>query len=149
MKKNWSTLAWVLIVAVQTAVGYGLVSLSGSFTIKSHINTTAQFLMVPLGIWLGYSIGVYGIGMLGLVLKKVKPLVPGLRLLTTAVMTAIPLLILTFNAITVGLENQQQFQGVVIGRMVPYYTQLCLAFSLLGFYVTLWLNKTVPIKAKA
>lgn len=148
MNKGWNALSWVLIVVAQIALGYALVSVINSVIYKPQIETITQFLMIPLSIFLGYLIGVYGIGMLGLVLKKLKPLVAGLRLFTTAVMTVIPMLMLIFNAVTVGVENRQQFQDIVMVRMVPYYTQLCAVFALLGFYITIWWHKVVPKKTK-
>jgi hypothetical protein len=149
MKKTWNVLAWILIVAAQIALGYILVLLLTLNNSKPPLETISHFLLTPLFIWLGYLIGIYGIGMLGLVLKKVKPLVPGLRLLTTAILAVLPMLMLIFNAVTVGVENQQQFQDLVINRMVPYYTQLCAVFSLLGFYITVWWHKAVPKKIKS
>lgn len=148
MNKAWNAFTWVLIVTVQIVVGYGLVILINSLTQKPPVVTVQQFLLIPFSIWLGYLTGIYGIGMLGLVLKKIEPRVAGLRLLTTAVLTAVPVLMLIFNGTTVGLENQQQFQAIVMGRMVPYYTQLCAVFSLLGFYVTIWWHRAAPQKAK-
>lgn len=148
MNKGWNALSWVLIVVAQIALGYALVSVINSVIYKPQIETIAQFLMIPISIFLGYLIGVYGIGMLGLVLKKLKPRVAGLRLFTTAIMTVIPMLMLIFNAVTVGVENRQQFQDIVMVRMVPYYTQLCAVFALLGFYITIWWHKVVPKKTK-
>lgn len=148
MNKGWNALSWVLIVVAQIALGYALVSVINSVIYKPQIETITQFLMIPISIFLGYLIGVYGIGMLGLVLKKLKPRVAGLRLFTTAIMTVIPMLMLIFNAVTVGVENRQQFQDIVMVRMVPYYTQLCAVFALLGFYITIWWHKVVPKKTK-
>ena len=148
MNKGWNALSWVLIVVAQIALGYALVSVINSVIYKPQIETITQFLMIPISIFLGYLIGVYGIGMLGLVLKKLKPRIAGLRLFTTAIMTVIPMLMLIFNAVTVGVENRQQFQDIVMVRMVPYYTQLCAVFALLGFYITIWWHKVVPKKTK-
>ncbi len=146
MNKIWNALSWILIVVAQIVIGYGLVYFLNILNYKPQYETIQQFLMIPFSIWLGYLIGVYGIGMLGLGLKKIEPLVAGLRFLTTAVMTAIPMLILIFNAVTMGLEDRQQFQDIVMVRMVPYYTQLCTVFALLGFYVTVWWHRAVPKK---
>lgn len=148
MNKGWDAFSWVVLVVAQIAIGYLLVVILNSIFLKPQIETIQQFLMIPFSIWFGYLIGVYGIGMLGLVLKKVTPLVAGLRLITTAVMTAIPMLVLIFNATTVGLENGQDFQDIVMARMVPYYTQLCAVFALLGFHITVWWQRAAPKKAK-
>ncbi len=149
MKKSWNTLLWILILAAQFGIGYALVTLSNTFTIRPRMETIPQFLMVPLGIWLGYLVGVYALGMLVLVLKKVEPVAAGLRLFTTAVLGTLPMLILIFNAVTIGVENQQQFQTLVMARMVPYYTNLCAVFALLGFYITVWWHKVTPKTEKA
>jgi len=148
MNKGWDALSWILIVLAQIAIGYALVFTINLIIYKPQIETIPQFLTIPLSIWLGYLVGVYGIGMLGLVLKKLEPLVAGLRLFTTAIMTVIPMLMLIFNAVTVGVENRQQFQDIVMVRMVPYYTQLCVVFALLGFYITVWWHKVVPKRTK-
>lgn len=146
IKQVWNAITWALIVGAQLAVGYALVFIVNLSINTSQIETIAQFLKIPSSIWLGYSIGVYGIGMLGVWLKKYQPLVPLLRLATTATMALIPMLILIFNSVTVGVENQKEFQDLVIVRMVPYYTQLCAVFALLGFYITVWWHKAVPKK---
>jgi len=148
MNKGWNALTWILIGLAQLAVGYGLVFIINLNIYKPQIETIPQFLLIPLSIWLGYLVGIYSIGMLGLGLKKLKPLVAGLRLFTTAVMAIIPMLVLIFNAVTIGLEDQQQFQELVMVRMVPYYTQLCAVFALLGFYITIWWHKAAPRKSQ-
>jgi len=148
MNKGWNALTWILIGLAQLAVGYGLVFIINLNIYKPQIETIPQFLLIPLSIWLGYLVGIYSIGMLGLGLKKLKPLVAGLRLFTTAVMAIIPMMVLIFNAVTIGLEDQQQFQELVMVRMVPYYTQLCAVFALLGFYITIWWHKAAPRKSQ-
>ncbi len=148
MTKSWAAISWVLICLAQVGVGYALAFLSNVIINQPVAETFGQFLLIPLGIWLGYIIGVYGVGMLGLALKKITPKVPGLRLLTTAILAAIPMLILIFNANAAGVENQAQFQNIIMGRMVPYYTQLCAVFALLGFYITIWWHRVVPAKEK-
>ncbi len=148
MTKSWAAISWVLICLAQIGVGYALAFLSNVIINQPAPGAINQFLQIPLGIWLGYIIGVTGIGMLGLALKKITPMVPGLRLLTTAALAAIPMLILIFNAYTAGFEDQAQFQSLVMGRMVPYYTQLCAVFALLGFYITVWWHRVVPAKEK-
>ncbi len=148
MTKSWAAISWVLICLAQIGAGYGLAFISTVIINQPVPKTLSQFLMIPLGIWLGYVIGVTGVGMLGLALKNVKPKVPGLRLLTTGALAAIPMLILIFNAYTAGFEDQAQFQSLVMARMVPYYTQLCAVFALLGFYITIWWHRVVPAKKK-
>ncbi len=149
MTKSWAAISWVLICLAQIGAGYVLAFLSNVIINQPVSETFSQFLMIPLGIWLGYIIGVTGVGMLGLALRKITPKVPGLRLLTTGALAAIPMLILIFNAYTVGIENQSDFQSIVVSRMVPYYTQLCAVFALLGFYITIWWHRVVPAKKKA
>ncbi len=148
MNKGWNVLSWILIVVAQVAIGYGLVFLGKGLYDQQQVVTIAQFLVIPTGIWLCYAVGIYAIGMLGLVLKKVTPLVPGIRLMTTMTLAVVPMLMLIFNAVSVGPQNQQQFQGVVIARMVPYYTQLSAAFALFGFYITIWWHKAEPQTGK-
>ncbi len=150
MTKRWNTLSWILILVAQYATGYALAYMSNLIINQPEVSTMKQFLLFPLGIWLSYIIGVHGVGMFGLFLKKMKPMIPGLRFLTTAIMAVIPMLILIFNAVTVGVDNNlQQFHDLVMIRRVPYYTQLCAVFALLGFYATVWWHKAVPTKKKA
>jgi heme/copper-type cytochrome/quinol oxidase subunit 3 len=148
MKKTWNVLTWILIVAAQLIFSYWLVSYFTADKSSAQIETMSQFSMIPLIIWVGYVLVVYGLGMLGLLLYKFKPARAGLRFLSTAIMTAIPMLILIFNAQTVGLGNRLEFQHLVMDRMIPYYTQLGLAFALLGFYITVWWQKAPPRKTK-
>lgn len=148
MAKSWSTISWVLICIAQMGAGYGLALLSSVIINQPVIETISQLLQIILGIWAGYTLGIFGVGMIGLALKKITPKVPRLRLLTTAALAVIPMLILYLNAVTIGVENQVEFQSIVISRMVPYYTQLCAAFTLLGFYLTIWWHRVIPIKKK-
>ncbi len=148
MNKLLNTLSWVLIGVGQIGVSYLLITLATLSIFQTKIVTMQQFIMVPLSIWGSYVVGVFGVGMLGLKLQKVKPLVPGLRLAATAVTTALPMFMLGFNAAAVGVQNQPQFQDIVIVRMVPYYTELCAVFALLGFFVTVWWNRVVPKKGQ-
>jgi len=141
MQKSWDIFTWILILLAQTAAGYFLVLLTRVFIDYSQATTIARFLIIPLSIWLSYSIAVYGIGMLGLWVKKKKPTVAVLRLITTTTLASVPMLMQVFNGVSVGVEDWQQFHDLVIGRMVPYYTQLCAAFALVGFFVTIWWHK--------
>jgi hypothetical protein len=138
MNEGWNAISWTLIVTAQISVGYSLVSVINSIVIKQQVITITQFFLIPSSIWLGYHrIARFGV-------KELKPLAFGLLLFSAAILTAIPMALLIFNAVNVGVENQQQFQEIVIVRMVPYYTQLCLVFALLGFYITVWWHKAVP-----
>jgi hypothetical protein len=147
LKKIWNILSWILIFGTQVGAGYAIVSLSKQL-ISTDFKTITQFLIIPIMIWLGYSLGIYGIGMIGLVLKRVKPLFPILRLATTMLMAAAPMVMLTFNAFTLGLANPQEFDALVMARMVPYYTQLCVVFAMLGFFITVWWQKNTRLQMK-
>jgi len=148
LNKCWTALSWILILAGQIAAGFALVSLAGLLVDTSSLRSLTQFMLTPVSIWLAISLSVYSIGMLGLVLKKVKPLVMWLRLATTLVLAAAPMILLTVNAAVVGVENTQDFNSIVLGRMLPYYTQLGFVFALLGFFVTVWWHRAVPDKMK-
>jgi hypothetical protein len=78
-----------------------------------------------------------------------QPLQAGLRLISTALLALIPLIVLTFLGLTVGFEEPAEFQEIVIGRMVPYYTNLNVAFSLMGFYIPTWFRFIRSQKEKA
>jgi hypothetical protein len=143
MKKPWIVFAWILIVTAQIAFSYSLVYVFNTSIYNPQIETASQFLLIPIFVWLISLIGFYGIGMVGLAVMKVKPLRAGLRFLATAIMALFPMLILVFNAFSVGIQSQT-FQDIIMRRMVPYYSQLDLVFALLGFYITLWWKKSKP-----
>jgi hypothetical protein len=148
LKKGWIAFSWFLILVVQIIVGFVLVSLTALLIDTTNLRSLTQFILTPLSIWLAISLSVYGVGMIGLVFKKVKPLVALLRLATTLILAAVPMIILTINAAVVGVENTQEFGSIVLARMVPYYTQLAYVFALLGFFVTIWWHKAVPARVK-
>jgi hypothetical protein len=107
--KASDSIVWILIVLAQLVAGYGLAALLGLARGEAGVETTAQFLSIPLQIWLGYSVGVSAVGVLGMALKKETPLMPGLRFMTTATLALVPMLVLVFNALTIGVENQEPF----------------------------------------
>ena len=146
MNKARNALAWILVLVGQLAVSYGLITLTNLGFFQSKITSIPQFLPIPFSIWGSYVLGVFGMGMIGLTLMKATPPVVGLRFFTTAVLTAIPMWMLTVNAVTVGVNDLSQFQSIVIARMVPYYTELAAVFALLGFFVTVWWQRATPKK---
>jgi hypothetical protein len=106
-------------------------------------------LIIPLSIWVSFIIGVYGIGILSIAIRKLTPLQAGLRLISTALLELIPLIVLTSLGLTVAFEDPVNFREVVLGKMVPYYTNLNVAFSLMGFYIPTWFRFIRSQKEKA
>jgi len=90
---------------------------------------------------------VFGVGIISLLIRKITPLKTGLRFLSSAGLALVPLGILIFLGLSVGLENQKDFQEIVLGKMVSYYANLSMVFSFLGFYIPNWL-KFVQTKNK-
>jgi hypothetical protein len=144
MKKFWNIFGWMISIILQILISFLLLELLKLFFYPDSVRTTGEFLSIPLAIWVSFFVGIFGIGMLSLLVRKVTPLNPGLRLLSTAVMIIIPLSILVFLGLTVGIENQKDFEEIVLGRMVTYYTQLTVVFSLLGFYIPTWFKVLQP-----
>jgi hypothetical protein len=144
MKKFWNIFGSIIAIILQILISFLLLELLRLFFYPDQVTTPIEFLVIPLQIWVSFFVGVFGIGMLSLLIRKVSPLNPGLRLLSTAVMIVIPLSILIFLGLTVGIENQKDFEEIVLGRMVTYYTQLTVVFSLLGFYIPTWFKTFQP-----
>jgi hypothetical protein len=149
MKKFWNIFGWIISIVLQVLISYLLLELLKTFFYPDMIRTTGEFIVIPLLIWASFFIGVYGIGMPSLLIRKVSPLNAVLRLLSTAVMIIIPLSILVFLGLTVGIENEKDFEEIVLGRMVAYYTQLTVVFSLLGFYIPTWFKVFQPKPKKS
>jgi hypothetical protein len=149
MKKFWNIFGWIISIVLQVLISYLLLELLKTFFYPDMIRTTGEFILIPLLIWASFFIGVYGIGMPSLLIRKVSPLNAVLRLLSTAVMIIIPLSILVFLGLTVGIENEKDFEEIVLGRMVAYYTQLTVVFSLLGFYIPTWFKVFQPKPKKS
>jgi hypothetical protein len=144
MKKFWNIFGWIISISLQILISFLLLELLKLFFYPDIIRTSMEFLVIPLVIWVSFFVGVFGVGMLSLLIRKVTPLNPGLRLLSTALMIIIPLSILIFLGLTVGIENQKDFEEIVLGRMVTYYSQLTVVFSLLGFYIPTWFKALQP-----
>ena len=141
MKKFWQITGWVVAITIQIGTSFLFVELFQRFLYPPEINTAGQFLTIPLLIWISFIIGIFGIGILGLLIRKTEKLQALIRLVSTALMALIPMLLLIFLGLTAGIENEQDFTEIVLGRMVPYYTQLNVVFSLIGFYAPTWLKK--------
>ena len=141
MKKFWQITGWVITIAFQIGASFLLVELFQRSFYPGEINTAGQFLKIPLMIWFSFMIGVYGIGIVGLLFHRSEKLQTLLRLASTAFMALIPMLLLIFLGLSAGIENEQEFEEIVLGRMVPYYTQLNVVFSLIGFYIPSWFKK--------
>lgn len=144
MKKFWTIFGWALTFAVQVALSFILVEVFNLTVVPASITTLGAFLSIPLTILLSFLFGVFGIGMISLLIRKIQPYYPLLRFVGTLVMAIFPMALLVFLGLTVGLENQVEFQEIVLDRMVPYYTQLNIVFSLLGFYLPSWFKKMAP-----
>lgn len=144
MKKFWTIFAWAVTLTAQITLSFVLVELFKSTLVPATITTDAEFLTIPLTIWVSFLIGIFGLGMLSLVMRKIKPYYTLLRFLGTLVMALLPMVLLVFLGLSAGLENTVEFQEIVLGRMVPYYTQLNIVFSLLGFYLPSWFKRNAP-----
>lgn len=148
MKKFWNIFGWGITIAVQIALSFLILEQLRNWLFPASFTTNSAYLIVPFSIWASFIIGVYGIGILSMALRKMKPLQPGLRLISTAVLALIPLIVLTFLGITVGFDDPVDFRQIVLGRMVPYYTNLNVAFSLMGFYIPTWFKFVKSQKGK-
>lgn len=144
MKKFWTIFAWAVTLTAQITLSFVLVELFKSTLVPATITTDAEFLTIPLTIWVSFLIGIFGLGMLSLVMRKITPYYTLLRFLGTLVMALLPMVLLVFLGLSAGLENTVEFQEIVLGRMVPYYTQLNIVFSLLGFYLPSWFKRNAP-----
>jgi len=145
MNKTRNIVTWVFIVIGQIAFVYLFIYLFGLLRNNLNVNPTLHFILIAISIWLGALLGTYIIGIVGLILKKEKPLKAGLRFLVTTLLALVPMLVLIYNGFAVGIDNSPDFQNIVLNKMIPYYTQMSLIFALLGFYVTLWWKKIKPI----
>ena len=146
MKKFWSVFSWVLLVAAQILFSFLLVEIAKSYILPLQVSTIWEFLGFPLSIWLSFIIGVFGIGTVGIIVLKLEPRNIGLRLLSTSFLALIPMVVLFILGQTVGIENPEDFSEIVLDRMVTYYTQLNVVFSLIGFFIPNWFKKIVPQK---
>ena len=140
MKKFWKIFGWGITIAIQIGLSYLILDQLKNWVVPSWITDISAYLIIPLSIWGSFIIGVYGAGILSMLSRKIQPLHAGLRLVSTTVLALIPLIVLTFLGLTVGFEDPAEFRRIVIGRMVPYYTNLNVAFSLIGFYVPTWFD---------
>jgi hypothetical protein len=147
MKQFWRIFGWAVTIAAQILLSFVLVELFKMWIVPVSIKTLDAFLILASTIWFSFLVGVFGIGVLSLVIRKMQPYHTLIRLFGTLIMALIPVVILVFLGLSVGLENEIDFQEIVLARMVPYYTQLNIVFSLLGFYLPTWFKKFSPQKA--
>lgn len=136
----------VVIIALQAAAGYGLFSLARIMFTDPVIDNQSGLIKLLIAMAVSIPAAVWLVGLLGLVLKKNVPRRSGLRLFCTAVASLVPVLVLAYLAFTIGFENSKDFQEVVVGRMVVYYSNLELAFAIVGFYLVDWYHKRPSTK---
>jgi len=144
MKKFWNIFGWVITIILQIVVYFLLLEIFRSFVFPAEITRTGEFLIIPLLIWASVVIGVFGIGILSFLIRKYSPLRTGLRFLSSAALALLPLGLLVFLGLSVGFENQKDFQEIVLDKMVSYYSNLALVFSFLGFYIPNWIKFIKP-----
>jgi len=140
MKKFWNIFGWVFTILIQIALCFIILGVLQTYVFPNQIARTGEFLRIPLLIWITFVVVVYGIGMLSLLIRKITPLKAGLRFFSSAGLALVPLGILIFLGLSVGVENQKDFQEIVLGRMVSYYANLSMVFSFLGFYIPNWIK---------
>jgi len=140
MKKFWNIFGWVFTIIIQITLCFVILGILQTSVFPNQITRTGEFLRIPLLIWITFVVVVYGIGMLSLLIRKITPLKAGLRFISSAGLALVPLGILIFLGLSVGLENQKDFQEIVLDRMVSYYSNLSMVFSFLGIYIPNWIK---------
>jgi len=143
-----SIIVWILIIALQIAAGYGLFYFVRILLIPAEITNSGAFIKIMAVMVLSFAIAAWIIGLIGLWIKKIKPLKSGFRLLTALGLALIPVLILAYLGNTVGFDDLSIFNEIVVGKMIPYYTNLTMVMSILGFYLPEWFSKVVKPKKK-
>jgi hypothetical protein len=149
MKKFWKIFGWGITIGLQIGLSFLILEQLRNWIVPTWVTNLSTYLIIPLSIWVSFIIGVYGIGILSIAIRKLTPLQAGLRLISTALLELIPLIVLTSLGLTVGFEDPVNFREVVLGKMVPYYTNLNVAFSLMGFYIPTWFRFIRSQKEKA
>jgi hypothetical protein len=149
MKKFWKIFGWGITIGLQIGLSFLILEQLRNWIVPTWVTNLSTYLIIPLSIWVSFIIGVYGIGILSIAIRKLTPLQAGLRLISTALLELIPLIVLTSLGLTVAFEDPVNFREVVLGKMVPYYTNLNVAFSLMGFYIPTWFRFIRSQKEKA
>lgn len=148
MKKFWKIFGWGITIVLQIGLSFLILEQLRNWIVPTWVTNLSTYSIIPLSIWVSFLIGVYGVGILSMAIRKIMPLQAGLRLVSTAALALIPLIVLTFLGLTVGFDDPAEFREIVIGRMVPYYTNLNVAFSFLGFYIPTWFKFVKAQKEK-
>ncbi|MEA3326014.1 MAG: hypothetical protein U9R53_01695 [Chloroflexota bacterium] len=90
MKKFWNIFGWVISIILQIAVCLLVLDIFRQFVFPNPVTKTGEFLVIPLLIWISFVVGVYGIGILSLLIRKITPLKAGLRFLSSAGLALVP-----------------------------------------------------------
>lgn len=134
---------WTVIVLLQIIAAGGIaLSLSGLWPIE-EVTTMDKFSLIIGTIFEGFIAGVYGVGMLSLVLHRSKTIKAGLRLLFTAGCASIPFLSLFIIGWYVKPCDQPIFQRWVMEFYQPLPVQSGLALAVLGFWIPDWIRKKI------
>jgi len=135
-------LGWLVIIVVQVVAALIVVLLLSQIWSIEKVTNLGQFILILVGIWLGYGIGVTGAGMVALRIRHTHPLAILQRLLFTAGIGLIPFLILLATGARVGTGNPSIFQNYVMAGWMPTLSQIGLIFEIIGFYLPSWIKKS-------
>ena len=136
----------IVTIALQVAAGYGLFYLVRVLWVNAEITDMRGFITILVAMAGSFQLAAWVIGMLGVLLRKQKPAKPLARFLGTLGGAVVPVLILAYLGSTIGFADAKTFQSVVVGRMIPYYTNLTMVFSIAGFYLREWFSRVVKPK---
>lgn len=142
MSKKISVIAgWFVIVLLQIIAAGVMVMLFSGWWTTEEISTLGQFSLIIWSIFLGFVIGVYGVGILSLVLRRFKSIQAGLRFLFTTGCALIPFLALFIIGLCVNPSHQPQFQKLVMEFWQPLLAIIGLALAITGFWTPGWIRK--------
>jgi hypothetical protein len=135
-------LGWLMIMVVQAVAALIVVFLFSLVGYIDKVTNLGQFSLILTVMWLGFVIGVTGVGLATLRLRHTPALVVPQRLLFTAGIGVIPFLIIFMTAARVGTGNPSIFQNYVMAGWMPTLSQVGLIFAIIGFYIPSWLKKS-------
>ena len=131
---------WLITILAQIVLAGVVVMLLSVVWYVETVSSLWEFIRVVFFIWLGFVVGVYGIGMGSLRMRKTTFMGARTRLFSTIVITMIPFLALLVIGMVVGPGNQPSFQVTVMEKLQPIFASFGLLAAVIGFYLPGWVK---------
>lgn len=132
-------LGWAFIALLQVIVSYTSIFLLSTLFADLDTYKRGDWILILAGIWLSFTLGIYFVGWLYLVIRRSDRSKRGIvRLAGVALGVMIPLIILVVISLAFDFGNVERTKSVLFDNWQPKLWDLSLILGLLGFHLSGW-----------